>query len=94
MEFKVCTDKYLSILYLETEYQLHCIFCVSGRVYIAPKTLRKRKEIVDISEDRPVDPNFEATGVELHKDSKFYQSWQNFKVKLLNFSFIFPTKFY
>lgn len=25
------------------------------------------------------EPNVEATGVELHKDSKFYQSWQNFK---------------
>ncbi|XP_058797531.1 mitochondrial import inner membrane translocase subunit TIM44 [Phymastichus coffea] len=54
---------------------------IQGRVYSAPKKLRKRKEIIDTSEDKPVDPNFEATGVELHRDSKFYQSWQNFKDK-------------
>lgn len=49
-------------------------------MYSAPKVLRKRKEIGDTSDDRPVEANTEATGVELHKDSKFYQSWQNFKV--------------
>lgn len=52
----------------------------SGRVYVAPKTLRKRKEIIDMADDRPVEANMDATGVELHKDSKFYESWQNFKV--------------
>lgn len=51
-----------------------------GRVYVAPKELRKRKELAGTEEDsRTVEANTEATGVELHKDSKFYQSWQNFK---------------
>ncbi|XP_034947415.1 mitochondrial import inner membrane translocase subunit TIM44 [Chelonus insularis] len=51
---------------------------IQGQVYVAPKKLRKRKEVLD-REDKPVEANTEATGVELHKDSKFYQSWQNFK---------------
>ncbi|KAI7697269.1 hypothetical protein SSS_08104 [Sarcoptes scabiei] len=28
---------------------------------------------------RPIQPNEDATGVELHKDSKWFSSWQNFK---------------
>lgn len=42
-------------------------------------TLRKRKEGSVESEERSFEVNEEATGVELHKDSKFYASWQNFK---------------
>ncbi|XP_046749159.1 mitochondrial import inner membrane translocase subunit TIM44 isoform X2 [Diprion similis] len=52
---------------------------MQGRVYVPPKKLRKRKEVPDIVDEKPVEANEEATGVELHKDSKFYQSWQNFK---------------
>ncbi|KAL7299740.1 hypothetical protein TKK_0007490 [Trichogramma kaykai] len=54
---------------------------IQGRVYIAPKVLRKRKEIIGADDEKPVEANTEALGVELHKDSKFYQSWQNFKDK-------------
>ncbi|XP_031849247.1 mitochondrial import inner membrane translocase subunit TIM44 isoform X2 [Nomia melanderi] len=50
-----------------------------GRVYVPPKKLRKRKEIIQDQNDKCITPNEEAMGVELHKDSKFYQSWQNFK---------------
>lgn len=51
-----------------------------GRVYKAPKVLRKRKEISDKGDDKPIEPDLEATTVVMHKDSVFYQSWQNFKV--------------
>ncbi|CAL7941702.1 unnamed protein product [Xylocopa violacea] len=50
-----------------------------ARVYVPPKKLRKRKDVADTVDVKIVQPNTEATGVELHKDSKFYQSWQNFK---------------
>lgn len=50
-----------------------------GNVYQAPTELRKRRETGDSEDMKPVEPNTEALGVELHKDSKFYQSWQNFK---------------
>jgi hypothetical protein len=46
--------------------------------------LRKRKEIVDMNYDKTIEANFDERGVELHKDSKFYQSWQNFKVSLFH----------
>ncbi|CAK9798961.1 Mitochondrial import inner membrane translocase subunit TIM44 [Anthophora quadrimaculata] len=52
-----------------------------GRVYVPPKKLRKRKDVIETADDKIVQPNKEATGVELHKDSRFYQSWQNFKDK-------------
>lgn len=50
-----------------------------ARVYQAPAKLRRRKEVEDIIDNKFVKPNTEATGVELHKDSKFFQSWQQFK---------------
>lgn len=50
-----------------------------GRVYISPTKLRKRKEIADDSSDRVVEVNEQAMGIELHKDSKFYQQWEDFK---------------
>jgi len=56
---------------------------LGGRVYTAPKVLRKRREALSgdgtTVVERVVEVNEEATGVELHKDSKFYASWQNFK---------------
>ncbi|XP_076308499.1 mitochondrial import inner membrane translocase subunit TIM44-like [Tachypleus tridentatus] len=49
-------------------------------VYKPPVKLRKRIEKPDVgSEDKVLTPNTEATGLELHKDSKWFQSWQNFK---------------
>lgn len=52
---------------------------INSRVYRSPVRLRKRKEIDLANDDRVVEPNLEAMGMELHKDSKFYQSWENFK---------------
>ncbi|XP_077561844.1 mitochondrial import inner membrane translocase subunit TIM44 [Haemaphysalis longicornis] len=51
-----------------------------ARVYRAPKKLRKRSELESGTADaRVVTPNEEATGIELHRDSRWYQSWQNFR---------------
>ncbi|XP_014088209.1 mitochondrial import inner membrane translocase subunit TIM44 [Bactrocera oleae] len=52
---------------------------INSRVYRSPHKLRKRIEVEYASDDRVVEPNADATGVELHKDSKFHQSWENFK---------------
>lgn len=41
--------------------------------------LRKRVDTETVMDEKIVQPNTDATGVELHKDSKFYQQWQNFK---------------
>jgi len=50
------------------------------RVYQAPAKLQKRMERSQFStEQRIVEPNSDATGMELHKDSKWFQSWQNFR---------------
>ncbi|KAH7643615.1 mitochondrial import inner membrane translocase subunit TIM44 isoform X3 [Dermatophagoides farinae] len=52
----------------------------TARFYQPPDKLRKRKEYSDqFVSSRPIQPNEEATGVELHKDSKWFSSWQNFK---------------
>ncbi|XP_060804222.1 mitochondrial import inner membrane translocase subunit TIM44 [Amyelois transitella] len=50
---------------------------LDGRVYTAPPALRKRVEVA--SEDRTFAPDTETVGVELHRDSKFYQQWEDFK---------------
>lgn len=52
---------------------------ISARVYRAPEQLRKRVEVSMADATRVFEANTEALGVELHKDSKFYQSWENFK---------------
>ncbi|XP_030767772.1 mitochondrial import inner membrane translocase subunit TIM44 isoform X3 [Sitophilus oryzae] len=52
---------------------------MQGRVYVSPTKLRKRKETTAVQHQKYYEPNTEASGVELHKDSKFYQSWQDFK---------------
>lgn len=53
---------------------------INARVYRAPVKLRKRIEFADLTQDdRTFEANTDDTGVELHKDSKFYQSWENFK---------------
>lgn len=62
---------------LKDELEGHSL---GGRVYSAPTSLRKRKEYQRGEGDAAtIEANEDATGVELHKDSKFYQSWQNFK---------------
>lgn len=53
---------------------------INARVYRAPVKLRKRIEFADLNtDDRVFEANTDDLGVELHKDSKFYQSWENFK---------------
>lgn len=52
---------------------------MKAKVYQAPAKLRKRVEILQEKDDKNISPNTEAMGVELHKDSKFFQSWQNLK---------------
>uniref|UniRef100_A0A182PV85 Mitochondrial import inner membrane translocase subunit TIM44 n=1 Tax=Anopheles epiroticus TaxID=199890 RepID=A0A182PV85_9DIPT len=53
---------------------------IEARVYRSPEKLRKRVEVSMAADpSRAVEPNAEALGVELHKDSKFYQSWEDFK---------------
>jgi len=50
-----------------------------AQVYKAPEKLRKRVEATSTQDFKNVEANTDATGMELHKDSKFYQSWQDFK---------------
>ncbi|XP_038212737.1 mitochondrial import inner membrane translocase subunit TIM44 [Zerene cesonia] len=50
---------------------------LEGRVYTSPASLRKRVEVAE--EERTFAPDTETVGVELHKDSKFYQQWEDFK---------------
>lgn len=52
---------------------------IHGRVYQSPVKLRRRVEISAADTDKTYAPNEEALGIELHRDSKFYQSWENFK---------------
>lgn len=68
----------------------------TAHLYRPPVKLRKRKEFSDeFSNTRPIEPNDEATGVELHKDSKWFASWQNFKDNnpYVNKVFEMKTKF-
>lgn len=48
-----------------------------AHVYRPPRQLRRRIET--IPDQKELTPDSETLGIELHKDSKFYQSWQNFK---------------
>ncbi|XP_026490280.1 mitochondrial import inner membrane translocase subunit TIM44 isoform X1 [Vanessa tameamea] len=50
---------------------------LEGRVYTSPTALRKRVEVA--ADERTVAPDTETLGVELHRDSKFYQQWEDFK---------------
>lgn len=52
---------------------------INSRVYRSPAQLRKRKELDLVQDDRVYVANETVMGVELHKDSKFYQSWEDFK---------------
>ncbi|CAH0727248.1 unnamed protein product, partial [Brenthis ino] len=50
---------------------------LEGRVYTSPTALRKRVEVA--ADERTYAPDTETLGVELHRDSKFYQQWEDFK---------------
>lgn len=52
---------------------------IQGRVYVSPAILRKRTETSAVQNQKYYEPNTEAVGMELHKDSRIYESWQNFK---------------
>lgn len=52
---------------------------INTSVYRSPAKLRRRVEILESDPDKAYEPNDEALGIELHRDSKFYQSWENFK---------------
>ncbi|XP_042833946.1 mitochondrial import inner membrane translocase subunit TIM44 isoform X1 [Panthera tigris] len=49
--------------------------------YRRPERLRKRKEFAGekLKEEKVFEPNEEALGVVLHKDSKWYQQWRDFR---------------
>ena len=49
------------------------------RPYRRPLKLRKRSELDETASRTVYTANTEATGVVQHKDSIWYQSWQNFK---------------
>lgn len=49
-----------------------------GKVYVPPKKLRKRNDVV--VESRDIMPDQKATGLEVHKDFLFSNAWQKFKV--------------
>ncbi|CAH1388511.1 unnamed protein product [Nezara viridula] len=50
---------------------------IHAHVYQPPRKLRKRLEIVP--DNKALKPDTETLGIDLHKDSKFFQSWQQFK---------------
>ena len=49
-----------------------------GKVYQPPLVLRKRKQPLSKEQEKIFEANEEATGVELHKDSKLYEQWKTF----------------
>jgi len=52
-----------------------------GKVYQRPKTLQKRSDRLmhSMTQEKTFDANEEATEMVMHKDSKFAQSWAQFK---------------
>ncbi|XP_008331944.1 mitochondrial import inner membrane translocase subunit TIM44-like isoform X1 [Cynoglossus semilaevis] len=63
--------------------------------YRAPSQLRKRSDFSSkggISDSRVFEANEEAMGVVLHKDSKWYQQWKDFKDNNLVFNRFFEMK--
>ncbi|XP_058137885.1 mitochondrial import inner membrane translocase subunit TIM44 [Dasypus novemcinctus] len=62
--------------------------------YRRPDRLRKRTEFAGekIKEEKVFEPNEEALGVVLHKDSKWYQQWKDFKDNNVVFNRFFEMK--
>ena len=52
---------------------------LDANIYRPPKKLRRRVETSSVLTEKDVKPDSETLGIELHKDSRFYQSWQQFK---------------
>ena len=51
---------------------------IEAGLYRRPEVLRKRKELA-MTDDREIKPNEDEQRVELHKDSKWSQSWTSFR---------------
>ncbi|XP_060039977.1 mitochondrial import inner membrane translocase subunit TIM44 isoform X2 [Erinaceus europaeus] len=62
--------------------------------YRRPQRLRKRKEFAGekLKEEKVFEPNEEALGMVLHKDSKWYQQWRDFKDNNAVFNRFFEMK--
>ena len=62
--------------------------------YCRPEWLRKRKEFAGqkFKEEKVFEPNEEALGVMLHKDSKWYQQWKDFRDNNVVFNWFFQMK--
>uniref|UniRef100_A0A8C5M0Y2 Mitochondrial import inner membrane translocase subunit TIM44 n=1 Tax=Leptobrachium leishanense TaxID=445787 RepID=A0A8C5M0Y2_9ANUR len=62
--------------------------------YRAPSKLRKRSEFSGdrTKEDKTFEANEEAMGVVLHKDSKWYQQWKDFKDNNIVYNRFFEMK--
>ncbi|KAM4889207.1 mitochondrial import inner membrane translocase subunit TIM44 isoform 2-T2 [Thomomys bottae] len=62
--------------------------------YRRPERLRKRTEFAGekFKEEKVFEPNEEALGVVLHKDSKWYQQWKDFKDNNVVFNRFFEMK--
>nr|XP_002761726.2 mitochondrial import inner membrane translocase subunit TIM44 isoform X1 [Callithrix jacchus] len=62
--------------------------------YRRPQRLRKRTEFAGekFKEEKVFEPNEEALGVVLHKDSRWYQQWKDFKENNVVFNRFFEMK--
>ncbi|XP_006101941.1 mitochondrial import inner membrane translocase subunit TIM44 isoform X1 [Myotis lucifugus] len=62
--------------------------------YRRPERLRKRKEFAGekFKEEKVFEPNEDALGVVLHKDSKWYQQWKDFRDNNVVFNRFFEMK--
>uniref|UniRef100_A0A9L0RWT6 Translocase of inner mitochondrial membrane 44 n=1 Tax=Equus caballus TaxID=9796 RepID=A0A9L0RWT6_HORSE len=62
--------------------------------YRRPERLRKRKEFAGekFKEEKVFEPNEEALGVVLHKDSKWHQQWKDFRDNNVVFNRFFEMK--
>nr|XP_031529928.1 mitochondrial import inner membrane translocase subunit TIM44 isoform X1 [Vicugna pacos] len=62
--------------------------------YRRPERLRKRKEFAGekLKEEKVFEANEEALGVVLHKDSKWYQQWKDFRDNNVVFNRFFEMK--
>ncbi|XP_016058975.1 PREDICTED: mitochondrial import inner membrane translocase subunit TIM44 isoform X3 [Miniopterus natalensis] len=62
--------------------------------YRRPERLRKRNEFAGekLKEEKVFEPNEDALGVVLHKDSKWYQQWKDFRDNNVVFNRFFEMK--
>ncbi|THD24915.1 Mitochondrial import inner membrane translocase [Fasciola hepatica] len=50
-----------------------------AKMYHPPEVLKTRRELVGKTEEKIIQPDSESSGVVVHKDSKWYSAWQDFK---------------